>query len=264
MVLSRRGLLQLPAALLAGPSFRFGVVADIQYADKDPAGRRHYRDSLGKLEHCVAECNREDLAFAIQLGDLVDEGAANYGRILEVFNRIHAPRYHVRGNHDAGLSAARYYDFAVRGWRFLILDGMDVNATQPEGRAMLANLAGRPNAVDWNGAVGESQKRWLDTTLAAADIRHQRAIVFCHFPVLEGSATAPHLLWNAADVVAILERHPAMAAFINGHDHAGGYAERNGIHYLTLPGMVEAGACAVAGIYPDRIGIAGRLLPLPK
>ena len=36
------------------PRFSFAVLADIQYADKDAAGRRAYRDSLRKLEAAAA------------------------------------------------------------------------------------------------------------------------------------------------------------------------------------------------------------------
>lgn len=34
--------------------FVFGVLADIQYADKDTIGARHYRTSQQKLKECVA------------------------------------------------------------------------------------------------------------------------------------------------------------------------------------------------------------------
>lgn len=258
--MTRRTLL-LGAAAAQAP-FRFGVVADVQYADQDTAGRRDYRAALGRLRACVEEFNRAALAFAIQLGDIVDGGAANYARVLEEFNRVRAPRYHVRGNHDAEVATVRYYDFAAHGWRFVVLDGMDINVAQPAGRAMLAQLKGRPNATTWNGAAGDGQKRWLDTVLAAATRRGERAIVFCHFPVMEGSATPPHLLWNAAEVVAILERHAAVAAFFSGHDHRGGYAEHNGIHYVTFPGMVEGGQGAVVTVRPGRIELPGRVLPL--
>src|SRR5512136_1968275 len=37
-----------------GPdAIRFGLVADVQYADKDAAGTRRYRDSLESLRDCV-------------------------------------------------------------------------------------------------------------------------------------------------------------------------------------------------------------------
>jgi len=58
----------------------------------------------------------------------------------------------------------------------------------------------------------------------------------------------------------ILDASPAVIAWFNGHDHAGGYAVANGIHYVTFPGMVESGAqnsYSVVRLYADRIEIEG-------
>ena len=87
MIVTRSLSLVLACAWLAAgqaPQFSFGVVADIQYADQASAGRRDYRGSIGKLESCVAAMNREKLDFVIQLGDLVDSGADNLERILNL------------------------------------------------------------------------------------------------------------------------------------------------------------------------------------
>lgn len=45
------------------PSLRFGVIADIQYADQPDHGTRYYRTSLQKLDSCVTNLNLEPLAF---------------------------------------------------------------------------------------------------------------------------------------------------------------------------------------------------------
>jgi hypothetical protein len=63
-----------------------------------------------------------------------------------------------------------------------------------------------------------------------------------------------------------------VAAYVNGHNHAGNYGQRDGIHYLTLKGMVdtEQTSYAVIEIYADRLVVKGfgrekeRELPLPK
>jgi hypothetical protein len=53
-----------------------------------------------------------------------------------------------------------------------------------------------------------------------------------------------------------------VVAWINGHDHKGGYAFVRGIHHLTVPGMVESpsggNSYAVAEVLADRIVIEGR------
>jgi 3',5'-cyclic AMP phosphodiesterase CpdA len=140
----------------------------------------------------------------------------------------------------------RYYMFRRDGWRFLVLDGNDLSLVarhegDPEYRQaqqMYEALVTRkvPNAQTWNGALGNEQMDWLDAQLSAAESASERAIVFCHFPVYPPNA---HNLWNDTDVLQLLERHSCVAAWLNGHNHAGNYAVKNGIHYLTFPGMVE-------------------------
>jgi hypothetical protein len=191
------------------------------------------------------------------------------------------PHFHVLGNHDFAVEAelkasipgklgltSRYYDFGRAGMRFVVLDGGDVSLyAHPEGSeghaqaaARLAELeaGGAPNAQAWNGGVGPQQLRWLRTTLADARSVGEKAIVFCHFPVYPPGT---HNLWNDAEVVEILEASGSAVAYINGHDHAGGYAVKNGIHYLTVRGMVEtedSSAYAVVRVDGDRLEVDGR------
>ena len=273
-LLPMAGLVLASASMAQPPVFSFGVVTDIQYADQAAAGKRDYRASTAKLADCAAALAREHTAFVVQLGDLVDGGAASLDRILPVWERVRGPRYHVLGNHDFVLPRAAllerlglqspYYEFSVRDWRFVVLDGMHVSASRG-GAALLEELrrAGAPNAQEWNGAVGPEQRRWLEGVLADAARRRQRAVVFCHFPVLAAACRPEHLLWDHDQVLSILETQPAVAAWMNGHDHRGGYAARQGIHHVTFPGLVEidaASACRVVDVYTNRlvVRIAGK------
>jgi len=267
----------------AAQSLSFAVLTDIQYGDQPTAGKRDYRASMGKLQQAVTALNaHKDLAFAIQLGDLIDSRAADLDPILTEYNRLAATRRHVFGNHDfsapretllgrLGVPAA-WYDFAAPGYRFLVIDGMDLSVN-PNSRApgtkqrdlalaMFDTLrtAKAANANDWNGGVSEDQLAWLRERLKHAAANRERVIAFCHFPVLRESSTPAHLLWNHEAVRRILDSEPAVIAWFNGHDHAGGYAAANGIHYVTFPGMVESGAqnsYSVVRLFPDRIEIEG-------
>jgi hypothetical protein len=96
-------------------------------------------------------------------------------------------------------------------------------------------------------------------------------MLFCHAPILEAASTPQHLLWNDQQVLRTIEQHRSVAAWVNGHDHRGGYALRGGIHHVTLEGMVESGAEDCFGfvdVYPDRLvlrgtgGLTSRTLPL--
>ena len=263
------------------PRFSFAVLTDVQYADKEPAGARAYRRSLRKLEESAAAINAQRPAFIVHLGDLIDEaGAGNLDRILAGFDRFQARKFFVLGNHDFSVSRAEclrrlglahaWYDFAHQGWRFIVLDGMDVSVRgwpresprYREGKAWLSRLqrAGGPNAVDWNGGIGEEQKSWLRQVLKATAHRREQAVILCHFPVLEASSTPAHLLWNHEEIVRIIEENSAVVAWFNGHDHRGGYARREGIHYVTFPGMVESGnvnSWTMVHAFSDRLELRG-------
>ena len=262
------------------PRFSFAVLTDIQYADQQPTLKRDFRGSWERLSRAVADINRARPAFAIQLGDLVDAGQYSLPRILPLYRALTMPQYHVLGNHDFCIPRAQlierlgmknaWYDFAYGGWRFVVLDGMDISlpgraAGTPEhdtAVALLAELRARqaPNAQDWNGGVGEAQKHWLREVLGRARRQNERALVFCHFPVLREASTPQHLLWNHAEILRILEEAPAVAAYMNGHDHNGGYARHNGIHFVTFPGMVESGvqnSFTLVDVYEDRLELRG-------
>lgn len=302
-MLSRRDLLHraLPAiaasrmmAADAAAQVRFAAISDIQYADQENAGKRLYRESLVKLENIIGQLRNQSPDFVIHLGDLVDRGAENADRIMPLFSRLPRPQYQVLGNHDFfgprdhvlrrfGMKRP-YYEFARPGWRFIVLDGMYVSVKggwpeeSPqylEGQKMLAELQERraPNARDWNGAVGAEQRSWLRQTLEAANRRGERAIVCCHFPVLAAATTPAHLLWDHEEVLSVLDAQPAAAAYLCGHDHNGGYAERNGIHHITMKGVVEndvAECVRMVELYSDRIELKrpgakeGRVLALAR
>ncbi len=263
------------------PVARFAVVADIQYADKDGGGARDYRGSIAKLSRAAESINQAQAAFAIQLGDAIDEGPANLDAVLGAYSRIEARKYNVIGNHDAaaierrellkrlGLSNS-FYEFAAAGWRFIVLDGCDlsVNGGWPQasehytlGVKMLDELkaAKAPNAQEWNGGVGERQMKWLTSALTRAKQNKERVVVFAHQPILKAASTSAHLMWNHLAVRQTLEASGVVAAYICGHDHNGGYALARGIHHVTMPGMVESPepAYAVIELHRDRMELRG-------
>jgi predicted phosphodiesterase len=260
--------------------FTFGVVADAQYCDAAPAGTRHYQQSPVKLRACVQALNEADPAFVIHLGDFIDRDFDSFSTIAPVYEQLQMPHYHVLGNHDFSVADAhkpevpkrlglteRYYTFRSHGWRFLVLDGNDLSLiARREGdpeysrtRQMYeaAVKQGLPQAKTWNGALGGAQLNWLDAQLTAADTADEPVILFCHFPVFPPNA---HNLWNDADVLHVLERHACVVAWMNGHNHAGSYDVRNGIHYVTFPGLVETAdttAYALVHVRPGQLEIQG-------
>jgi len=279
-----RAMRAAETAAPAKPILSFGVVADVQYADIEPQGKRKYRESPNKLLDCVRHLNDSRPDFVIHLGDMINGGFASYDAVLPIYEKLTVPHYHVAGNHDLTVDAASrdkvfprlgldklgqgkgYYDFARGGWRFIVLNGIAVSiqahAAGTEERkaaeAILADLKKREakNAKEWNGAVGPQQREWLKKTLAKAAEAGEKSIVFCHFPIYPAGGST---LWDGPEVAAVLESAQGVAAYLAGHVHAGGYAAKNGIHYLTLKGMIEndAPTYALVEVYPDRLQVTG-------
>ena len=169
----------------------------------------------------------------------------------------------------------RYYDFTRKGWRFIAIDGNDVSLyAWPKGDPRTKAAAEyykslKPRPPSWNGAVGDEQLKWIEAKLQAATKAKERVMLFCHFPVYPKNG---HNLWNAAALTDLLARYPCVAAYVNGHNHAGNYGQSDGIHYLTLKGMVdtEQSSYSVIEVYADRLVVKGfgreteRELPLPQ
>lgn len=265
-----------------GP-FRFGVVADPQFAPVVPnlKSNRYYGNSLWKLSEAVAEFNKhDDLAFVVTLGDIIDRHWESYAHILPVYDTLRHRKVFLLGNHDfevagdylrsvvrtAGMPAA-YYDFAVNGVRFVVLDGNDLSTFAPpaddprralaEERLGALTAAGAENAQTWNGSFTEDQFAWLDGRMRAARDAGERVIALCHWPVYPANQ---HNLWDSERVVDLLSGYPNFIAWFNGHNHAGNYGEVAGKHFLNFKGMVDTPdntAYAIVSVHPDRIEIEG-------
>ncbi len=116
---------------------------------------------------------------------------------------------------------------------------------------------GRKQAVEWNGGIGQAQMSWLQEELKMAAAEKQRVILFNHFPAYPENV---HNLWNAEELVALIGKHPVVAAYMNGHFHAGRYSTHQACHFLNFKGMVETEketAYAVVRCFPDRLEIEG-------
>jgi manganese-dependent ADP-ribose/CDP-alcohol diphosphatase len=250
----------------------FGALADPQYCDCPHNGIRHFRRSASKLREAMAHFGQAQVDFTIQLGDLIDRDYESFPKILEDYRLEGAELYHVLGNHDwivrqgdkprvlatLGLEAGSYYSFGRGGWRFLVMDGTELGAGAdlPDAPAEQPAAAMAPGA---GGGVSAAQLEWLDHQLALATGAAERVIIFCHYPVFPPGW--PHNLSNAVRVRAAIARHPGVvAAHLSGHNHAGGYGEQAGVHYVTLQAMVDThqrNAYALVRLYSDRIEVDG-------
>lgn len=265
------------------PLFRFGIVADPQYAPfpPKPNGTRYYANSLWKLTEAVNDFNTQDLQFVATLGDIIDRHWDSFGDILPIYDTLAHDHFFVLGNHDfevgqdylrsvvrnVGLEKA-YYDFTGGGYRFAVIDGNDVSTFAPpsgDPRLEVANErlaklteAGAPNAQTWNGSLSDEQFAWLDGVLTNAATAGEKVIVMGHYPVYPENE---HNLWDSERIVEMLTSHDNFVAYFNGHNHMGNYGETNGKHFVNFRGMVETAAetaYSTIEVYDDRIEILGK------
>lgn len=248
----------MAGALNAYPQISFGVFADCQYCDCNTMGSRFYRNSIDKLDQCILQFNTDqNLEFVAGLGDLIDRDFESFNALKPILKESIHPVYHVTGNHDLEVDKDKlemvpealgleqtYYSFEKEGWLFIFLDGNDItlNSANPEivakAEKMLAEMKtnDQPNANDWNGGIGSEQISWFEKQLKQAGAKNLKVVVFCHYPLLPLEA---HTLWNQQEVLEILKKYNNVKLWLNGHNHAGNYVHRHGIHFLTMHAMVE-------------------------
>ena len=262
------------------PVLKIGLVADPQYADKPPSGTRYYRESTWKLKEAMGTFNDNRVDFVQNLGDIIDGDWNSFDSILPVYRFLHPEieNFHLLGNHDFAVDSSHlaellerlsmpnfYYSYVRKGWRFIVLDATDIaffsNALHGYPADMVeayyGATEGNPNHFSWNGATGEKQLKWLKQEVDSAGILGQRVIVFSHMPVRPLGIREN--MWNDNQVIDILENHPQVVAFINGHNHAGNYEMEKGLHYVTIHGMVEdsVSSYGLLEVYEDHLLLNG-------
>lgn len=259
------------------PRFEFGLIADAQYCDCSPSGTRYYRESLGKLSDAADILNQHNLAFTVQLGDIIDRNVESFSEIVPIYNQVEGPKYSVLGNHDFPVPAdevidildmpKQYYDFSHKGFRFIVLDTNDLSLyANPAGSEKYNHALrmydqlktnGATNAQTWNGGLSEDQMTWLRSVLEKAAYNDEKVIVFGHMPIYPKNS---HNVWNDESLVKELESAGNVVAYFNGHNHVGNFALKNGIYYINFQGMVETldtNAYSVIKVFKDRLEIDG-------
>lgn len=262
---------------------RFGVIADPQFAPIAPnrAFGCYYGNSLWKLSEAIEAFNqREDLAFVVSLGDVIDRDWLSFSYIMPLYDGLRAERFFVAGNHDFSVApayldsvlrtlglASAHYEFMRGGIRFIAVDGTDVSTFAPPpgdprrtlAEERLADLRDRGaiNARPWNGSLSDAQFAWLGDRLRAARDAGERVILLSHYPV-----HPPHEdnLLDSARLLDLVAEFPNVAAWLSGHNHDGGYGRIGATHFVTFKAMVDTPtetAYAVVTVTPDGIGIEG-------
>jgi manganese-dependent ADP-ribose/CDP-alcohol diphosphatase len=262
------------------PQLSFGLLTDVQYADADPEGERHFRESIPKLKAAVEWLAKKNLPFTLHLGDLIDRDFKSFATVMPLFNGLGHQTRHLLGNHDYSVTDGEkggilevavmpraYYEFRNCGVRFVMLDTNDLSTykhpsgspqdLESEERLKKLVETGANHAKPWNGGISEAQLKWLDAELTAADMEKERVIICGHHPLLPATG---HQVWNAEEVLAVIDRHPSVAAYFNGHNHAGAEEIRKGIPYITFKSVLhepEVNSFSAIHLFADRMEIEG-------
>jgi alkaline phosphatase len=235
-----------PSKLLAAlddvkPNVRIGLVTDLHYADKAPAGSRHYRETLEKLSEAAERFEEDKPDCVVELGDFIDaadsvETEKSYlQRINRDFVRMAGKKHYVLGNHCVytltkaefleGVSQEKsYYSFDAGDFHFVVLDSCFRSDGQPYGR----------KNFQWTDPnIPAAEVDWLQADLQATS---KKAIVFAHQRL---DVSSHYGVKNAPQVRKVLEESCKVLAVFQGHSHANDYKQIEGIHYCTLVAMVE-------------------------
>lgn len=228
---------------------RVGLVTDLHYADKPPAGSRHYRETLAKFAEAAEKFQQKELSFLVELGDFIDAAdtvdteLAYLRRINQEFSAACDERHYVLGNHcvdtltkeeflgEVGQQRS-YYSFDRHGYHFVVLDA----CFRTDGTAY-----GRKNFQWTDTNIPPEELEWLAADLRATD---KPTVVFAHQRL---DVSTDHGVKNNSEVRKVLSGSGKIQAVFQGHSHKNDLIEIDGIPYCTLVAMVEGQGTASSG-----------------
>ena len=170
---------------LTESNLRVGLVTDLHYAEKAPAGTRHYRETLDKLNEAAKKFDEIKPHFIVELGDFIDAAASvdverRYLKTVNTkFSSICKDRHYVLGNHCVdtltkeeflgGIEREKsYYSFDRQGWHFIVLDSCFRSDGKPYQR----------RNFEWTDAnIPAAELEWLQADLKSTQ---KPVIVFAH------------------------------------------------------------------------------------
>ena len=197
----------------------------------EPAGV----DRALNLRQCVADINQQDVDVVVHTGDCVHRGDRGaYAHLREILDDLRAPLFIVPGNRDQRDELCNAFEHLA--------------SLPPPGDflhyaidAFPMRLIALDSVVDGErkGVFCERRRRWLEETLGGEPDRP--TILFIHHPPFD---IPPHYVGGyrhsneAAELEALVARHPQVARLLCGHVHC--------FHRETWGGTVATAMPSVA------------------
>lgn len=278
-----------------GPLFKFGIIADVQYANAPDAMNfqetkvRRYKQSLQIFDDAVNDWDTTNgILFSLVLGDIIDGKSAmiksskdDFDDLMQITESTNIPMHFCFGNHchynfsrkhiheqlcpsDADCSPSKlYYDWSpFAKWRFISLDSYDVSligASSESNKKVAQSWIKQHNKNDlginggwfdglplskkrwvpYNGGISDEQLEWLQDTLSRSRENEENVVIYCHQPIY--SPNKPQsLIWNAEEVLSVIQKSSNVRLWIAGHDHDGQYSiDDSGVHHLVPCAPIE-------------------------
>ena len=226
---------------------KFALITDVHIGNAEPwegVDRKLTAHAMGLIDQfCTFVSQLDDIDFAVQLGDLIeDESPAldriNYEKGVNALNQINKPMYHVIGNHDAvhltedvrGKIIGRretYYTFEQGDFIFVVL------------HSVVPSHAERPIMIP------DEQHLWLQSVLAAAA---KPVLILIHHPLADQDLSQNPwfyaleedcLILNRSDIRKTIAQSGKVVAVINGHVHWNRVDIHDDIPYITVQSATE-------------------------
>ena len=220
---------------------KVGIFTDPHYSSqKVTCSNRYNNQSLRKIREAYSHFESRKCDAVICLGDLIDtedtveKETENLSLIGEIIKKSPLRTICLMGNHDAFvLTPQRFYS---------VLGTESPKSTCIDGRNLVFLDACYFSSGE-HYAPGDSD--WTDTFYPFAE-KLKAELEALSFPTyvfihqnIDPEIPCNHRLFNADEILHIIEQRGIVKAVFQGHYHPGAESVHSGIRYITLPAMCE-------------------------
>lgn len=226
------------------------MVADIEHCNVE-RGAKLSLQALQQLGPVIQESRRNQYDAFVDLGDRindVDDTATDSERAYEVsalLKQAGCRREHLMGNHDI-------YTLTTELWEDALGASARSRVWDMKGRRLIffcpdvdnkTALDGTPLPGPRNHHLRQDDINWLESALAT-DLP---AILFSHVPLHPASqignfyfdGTVGRAAFENADIARAMMSDSTVFLSVSGHSHWNSWNNENGIHYITIPSLVD-------------------------
>ena len=224
---------------------KIGLLSDSHYCVSLFGGAKYRPGMLAKTKVTLDKMKEEGVELIVFLGDLIDKCRTQkqeikcIDSIADLYRETGVPYVILRGNHDCLVFPPEEFFYRVGGREapfslsfgdklLLFIDGNYSQSGVPYA-------AGTNNWTDT--AIPEKQVVWLRETLSSAT--EKDIFVFSHQNFVNDNKK--YNVKNASLLCDMFEKDGRVRAVFQGHYHAGGTKEINGIRYVVVPSLTKKG-----------------------